>query len=369
MAGETASNGPVMRIRYHGVRGSLPAPLTPLQVRKKMEVAVETIFSSLVEMGNPACRSRLDESPKLRIEYISNLLDSMPLSVVGTYSGNTTCLEVQVKDSPLIVLDMGSGARMLGNELAGRFFSPDKLGFNPLSTTDEFKNQIHVLLTHVHWDHIQGFPFFAPAFFPGVDMKFYGRANSRQTLEETLRGQQQFPNFPVEFIDLPSSHDCKDIRRMAPPTIRIGAATINAVELSHPDGVFAYKIEAGQGADKRIYVLATDTEHRDILDPRLVKLAKDAHILYYDAQYLPGADYAGKFDWGHSTYEWAVKTALAANVQTVVLGHFEPTRDDFGLAALHKDAVAFADAQLALPENKGKFIRVVMGYEGLVQEL
>lgn len=90
--------------------------------------------------------------------------------------------------------------------------------------------------------------------------------------------------------------------------------------------------------------------------------------MYYDAQYLP-AEYPGKYDWGHSTYEWGVRTALAANVKTVLLGHHEPTRDDFGLAELHSRAVEFARALTSSGEHKGKTLNVLMAHEGLVQEI
>lgn len=358
---------PNMRIAYYGVRGSLPAPLTSAQVYRKTNVALETILTD-PKLSEKLKNPKIFEYADIRKAVIDEILNSLPLSIVGTYGGNTTCIEVQVKDTPLIILDVGSGARTLGSDLAVRFCSSAKPGFNPLSFVEDYKNKIHILLTHVHWDHIQGFPFFAPMFFPGVEINIYGRRNSSKTLEEILKGQQQYPNFPIEFDDLPSICTCTDLKRLAPLPLRIGQANITAIELSHPDGVFAYKIGVGENADRKTYVFASDSEHKDIVDPRLVKFAQDADILYCDAQYLP-EEYPTKIDWGHSTYEWAVKTALAANVGTVVLGHHEPSRDDFGLEMLHKNAMMFLETQLTSTANKGKSLKVVMGSEGLVQEL
>ena len=349
----------VMRIAYWGVRGGLPTPLRKEDVRKKMEVLVEDIAGGGLDKV-------LGPDGKPDKGKMANYLDSLPQHIVGTYGGNTTCVEVQVEDSPLIVLDVGSGARLLGTELAKRLFSGK--GFNPLSDKVENKSDVHILLSHLHWDHVQGFPFFVPAFLPGVKISMYGRANSHKSLEETMRGQQEFPNFPVEFSDLPCALSLIELRRIVPPNITIGQATVSAMELSHPDGVFAYRIDARSDASKKTYVFATDTEQRDIVDTRLVKLANGADILYYDSQYLP-EEYGDKLDWGHSTYEWAVKTALAAEIQVVVLGRHEPMREDFGLHSMHVRAQEYAEAQLRLPENSGKRLQVVMAHEGLVQEL
>ena len=171
--------------------------------------------------------------------------------------------------------------------------------------------------------------------------------------------------------DLGCTKEYKELARLGGNTIELGEATkIDYTELTHPDSVFAYSIHKYG----KKFVCATDTEHKDSPDPRLVELAKDADILYYDAQYTP-EEYQGtnklntKFDWGHSTYEWAIKNALAANVDMVVLGHHDPGRDDFGLDELALRAIDYANEQMELPENKGKILSVVMAYEGLELEI
>jgi len=174
---------------------------------------------------------------------------------------------------------------------------------------------------------------------------------------------------------MPCNKYFHELPRLESVTARIGNAMITYQELTHPDSVFAYAIEAGG----KKFVCATDTEHKSIADPRLVKLAKDADILYYDAQYLP-EEYAGgkkglvtgalpKLDWGHSTYQWAVINALEAGVGTVVLGHHDPLRDDSGIEEIVSRAQGFLNVQLLLPQNKWKHLDVVAAYEGLEQEL
>ncbi|MBS3068587.1 MBL fold metallo-hydrolase, partial [Candidatus Micrarchaeota archaeon] len=310
-------------------------------------------------------------------------LESLPPSISGTYGGNTTSVEIQVRDSPLIMIDCGTGARLLGLELMKRLFGPDKR-FNPLATGSTFPpNEVHLFQSHLHWDHIQGFPFFIPGFVPGTKIHIYGRANARVKLQEALAGQQEFPNFPVEFQDMAAAIEFHEMKRFGVPTQQVGSARVTPMELSHPDGVFGYRIDAPYneqtGPSSSVvrhvsYVFATDTEHRDIEDPRLVELAKGAGVLYYDSQYTP-EEYVGprgrptsKIDWGHSTFVWAVRTALVAEVPLVVLGHHEPVRDDFGLEELLARALQFRDEQLRLPENAGKRLDVALAREGMVHE-
>jgi phosphoribosyl 1,2-cyclic phosphodiesterase len=348
------------QIKYWGVRGSVPAPLTKAQVLAKEEALIKRIIDD-------NAMEELKKSP----EKIKDYLQSLPLSLSGTYGGNTTCLELRVEDSPLIVIDMGTGARDLGNYLLGRLFKGEHL--NPLSSDEKTKNELHIFLTHYHWDHLQGFPFFGPAFVglngKRLNIHFYGKKDARKTLSEVLAGQQEYPNFPVVWEDMPCKKEYHELERLVKEEITVGKTKIKYQELTHPDAMFAYRIDV----DGNGFVCATDTEHKNCPDPRLVALAKNAKILYYDGQYTP-EEYEGKVgmpkvDWGHSTYEWGIRNALAANVETVVIGHHEPARDDFGIESVLVRANKFRDEQLALPENKDKKLNVVMAYDGMEQEL
>ncbi|MFH0836863.1 MAG: MBL fold metallo-hydrolase [Candidatus Aenigmatarchaeota archaeon] len=353
---------PTMVVKYWGVRGSIPAPLTTEQIQTK-EIA---LILKIYEDGGMENLFGKEPSPKKIKEYLSEL----PISLSGTYGGDTTSIEVQTKDSPLIVFDAGSGARALGNALLGRIFSGK--GLNPLYSDGEPNREIHLFLSHYHWDHIQGFPFFAPGFMANgnrVDIHFYGKRNATTRLSNVLQFQQQYPHFPVEWQAMPCKKSYTELGRKEPVPISIGKAVVTFGELDHPDRVFGYRVEI----DGKVFVCGTDTEHRDIVDPTIVQLAKNADILYYDAQYLP-EEYSGekgmsRVRWGHSTYEWAVATALAANTKTVVLGHHDPPRDDFELENMLKRAFEYRDKELSFPKNSGKTLNIVIARQGLEQIL
>ncbi len=225
--------------------------------------------------------------------------------------GNTSCVEVRC-GSELIILDGGTGLRLLGNRLAVE---------QPL--------RARLFFSHVHWDHIQGFPFFAPAFVPGNIIELYGATNVTGTLEETLAGQMNFPNFPVRLEHMGAKmtfHDIDDghVLRFADDSVVVHGAMLN-----HPQGVLAYRIEFGGHS----MVYATDTEHYEIPDPKLVELARSADVLIYDSQYTP-EEYAGEADgrskvgWGHSTMLEGVKIAQAAGCKRLILFHHDPDQDD-----------------------------------------
>lgn len=156
-----------LKIKYWGVRGSIPAPITSEEILEKQVLVIK----KLLHDGLDQVFSGKVEEKKIR-EYLQSL--SLPLC--GTYGGDTTCIEIQAKDSPLIIIDAGTGIRRLGKQILGRLFS--KGNVNPLNSTQENTKDLHLFFTHYHWDHIQGFPFFGPAFLPGdmsLNFYFYGK--------------------------------------------------------------------------------------------------------------------------------------------------------------------------------------------------
>lgn len=232
--------------------------------------------------------------------------------------GNTSCVEVQIGER-LIILDGGTGLRLLGQHLLGQ----------PPRTASLF-------FSHVHWDHIQGFPFFAPAFVPGFRFEIHGGKNLSSTLSETLAGQMNFPNFPVTIDQMAATmafHQFDDGQHVDVG----GGVTVRGLMLNHPDGVYGYRIEhAG-----RAVAYCTDTEHRDQPDEHVLELAAGAEMLIYDAQYLP-EEYApqdgspGKRGWGHSTYVEGARLAELSGAKRLVLFHHDPTHDDAAVAAMER---------------------------------
>ena len=229
--------------------------------------------------------------------------------------GNTSCVEVRAGRARL-AFDGGTGLRLFG-----------------LSLLRDMPIEAHVFFSHVHWDHIQGFPFFAPAFVAGNRVHLYGGSDVSRTLEETLSGQMDHPNFPVTLGELAATMTFRDLREGE--TVELddgegGKVRVTTAPGNHPDGVWIFRIEHGG----KSVVYATDTEHTDDVDPRLVALARDVDVLIYDSQYTP-EEYAGaagvggpKKGWGHSTFEAGAKLARACGAKKYVLFHHDPGQSD-----------------------------------------
>lgn len=239
--------------------------------------------------------------------------------------GNTSCVEVRA-GKLLLVFDAGTGLRVLGKTLL-----------------KEMPFTAHLFFSHVHWDHIQGFPFFDPAFVPGNVINLYGGNNVSRTLEETLAGQMDHPSFPVHLTDMGAKMIFHDVLENTPIELDAGDGTkaiITGAHGNHPNGVWAYRVDHGG----KSVMYATDTEHYAVVDPRLAKLAKGTDVLIYDSQYTP-EEYAGtagtggsKVGWGHSTFEEAVKLAKAANAKKLVLYHHDPMQSDAAVAEKERRA-------------------------------
>jgi phosphoribosyl 1,2-cyclic phosphodiesterase len=245
----------------------------------------------------------------------------------------------------VIIFDGGTGLRLLGKKLLGEM---------PITA--------HMFFSHVHWDHIQGFPFFDPAFVAGNMFYLYGGNNVSRTLEETLAGQMENPNFPVHLSAMGAQMSFRDLREgeaVDIPDGSGGTACVTNATGNHPQGVYAFRVQHG----KRSFVYATDTEHYPgRVDEKLAALARDADVLVYDAQYTP-EEYDGsagtggsKRGWGHSTFEEGVKLAKIANVGRLVLFHHDPIQ---------------ADASVREKERRAKalFPNVIAAYEGLTLEV
>lgn len=257
----------------------------------------------------------------------------MPGPRTAQIGGNTTCLEVRAGND-LIIFDAGTGIRGLGNALL-----------------KEMPVQARMFFTHLHWDHIQGFPFFLPAFVRGNRFDLYGVRKLTNTLAETLIGQMNYPNFPVSLDEMGAQIDFHDLQEGE--SVTVGEAVVTNTLLNHPGGVHAYRVDyKGHSA-----VFATDTEHYSCLDPRLVKLAAGADLLIYDAMYTTD-EYRGangglpRLGWGHSTWEEGVKVAREAQVGQLVLFHHDPDHDDETVHAIEAQA-------------KAVFPRCCAAYEGL----
>ena len=248
------------------------------------------------------------------------------------YGGNTACVEVRDSTNGLLVLDAGTGLRELGLAL-------DHGG--PLT--------VDLLLSHLHWDHIQGIPFFRPAYDPKSVLRIHGPAQQR-ALREMLDLGMGDPFFPVDLDGLPVQLEVHDMKSGAQR--RIGPYDVRATRIYHTAPALAYRVEA----DGRSLVYATDTEDpfSGELNP-VIALARGADTLIHDAQFLE-RDF--KRGWGHSTIASAVDVAVAAQVRRLILYHHDPDRTDDAL-----DDIA-VDAQRSAHERRAD-LEVIVAREGL----
>jgi phosphoribosyl 1,2-cyclic phosphodiesterase len=258
-----------------------------------------------------------------------------PGATTAQVGGNTSCVEV-VAGATRIVLDAGTGLRGLGEQL-----------MRTPTAGDTHKTTI--LLSHVHWDHIQGLPFFTPIYVPGFEIDVISGPNGFMPLIEVLRRQMSPPFFPVAFDDLPSRLTAGDARPNT--SFEVGEVTVTMAKLNHPDPVYGFRLDwCGTSV-----VYATDTEHYSCVDPALCKLAQGADVLIYDSQYTP-EEYRGeigpsKVGWGHSTFEAAAELARMAEVSQLVLFHHDPRRHDADVERIEERARALFAPTLAAREG------------------
>jgi len=245
--------------------------------------------------------------------------------------GNTACVEVSVGDT-CIVLDAGSGLRGFGDALMKR----------------GEHHKVQMLLSHVHWDHVMGLPFFTPLYMNGTQIDV-ACGPCGLPLEALLRRQMSSPMFPVEFDSVGADVRCREL--VDGERFRVGQIDVEVARLNHPDPVYAYRLESGG----RSVVYATDTEHGRTVDARLVSLARRADVLIYDAQYTP-EEYTGEVGpdrrgWGHSTYAAGAEVARAAGVQTLALFHHDPKRTDDQVAEIVQRARQLFPSTVAAREG------------------
>ncbi len=232
------------------------------------------------------------------------------------HGGNTPCLELRTSSNDVLVVDGGTGMRLLGGAL------DDEFGGGGAT--------VHVLLSHFHWDHLQGIPYFAPLFDERTEIVFYADVNGDR-IEAALDSQMQAPFFPIgldqtaaqrRFVSLPAGG------------MEIGAARVTPVALTHPQGASGFRID--DGSRSMLYV--SDHEHGDtIVDDAIRDAATGVDLLIYDAQYTP-AEYTTRVGWGHSTWESGVEIASAAGVGRLLLFHHDPAHNDDELAAIEGQA-------------------------------
>lgn len=268
------------------------------------------------------------------------------------YGGNTPCVELRTASGWLVILDAGTGIRELGRDLLGR------------SNGAPIKGDI--FLTHAHWDHIQGIPFFAPIFGQGNHFTIWGSESLEKSFDKVLRDQMSPVVFPVTFEELDATIDFRGLPE-GTPTEGTGYE-VTAFAVQHPGGALGYRFtEPGRRDGGLVYVsdneLAAHQRYGSAADWRsqMVTWAQGAQVLIHDTTYTT-EEYDHHRGWGHSTYADAVGLALDAGVGTLVLYHHEPRRTDDALDR------CVAECQ-ALVKDRGGSLQVVAAAEGLTLTL
>jgi phosphoribosyl 1,2-cyclic phosphodiesterase len=253
---------------------------------------------------------------------------SMPTPGDGTlrYGGNTTCLSVRSASGDRVIIDAGTGVRKLGRVL---------------QTETPKSAEINLFLTHFHWDHIQGLPFFAPLLQGGAPLRFHAGVAPAE-IRARLERQMSDPFFTLDFHSVKA--DCEFLQTGNRP-VHCGALSVEAFPLNHPQCAWGYRIEC----DGAVVIVATDVEHgHPTLDKLLRERAAKADLLIYDSQYTD-TEYASRVGWGHSTAREAAAVAADAGVKRLLLSHHDPEHDDQKMDAIVTEAQSwFAGATAAL---------------------
>ncbi|MDR2048257.1 MAG: MBL fold metallo-hydrolase [Treponema sp.] len=313
-----------MRIHFWGVRGSLPAPQLPSQIQSKISAILERLTPEDIQ------------SPENRERFLADL----PPWLFGTVGGNSPCVTIAVdslKDS--IVFDAGSGLREYGIEAAREKPKIEKY---------------HIFFSHFHWDHLQGLPFFNPAYNPAVTVDFY---SPMENLETALHGQMTSPYFPVHMESMGSK---KSFHLLSGP-VNIGPVEITYKKMNHPGDSYSYKVREGDYS----FIYATDTElsANDFQKTEEnTGFFENADLIVLDSQYTLG-EAIEKYNWGHSAFSLAVDFAANWGIKQLILFHHDPTYDDRKLLNILQSARWYA-------ERMGiKGIEISLAMEGMELEL
>jgi len=278
-----------VRVHFWGVRGSLPAPQLPSQLRSKISAILERLGPE--DIKTPESRERF--------------LGTLPPWLFGTVGGNTPCVTVRSDSTgEVIIFDAGSGLREYGSAAIKE---------------KPCQDHYHIFLSHFHWDHLQGLPFFNPAYNPANTLDFYSPSAN---MESALHGQMTSPYFPVHMESMGSK---KNFHLLDGP-IQLGDIQISYKKMNHPGDSYSYKLTEGG----RQFIYATDTELSANDFQKTEENAgyfQNTDCIVLDSQYTLG-EAIEKYNWGHSAFSMAVDFAATWGIKKLVLYHHDPTYDD-----------------------------------------
>ena len=317
-----------MYVKFWGTRGSIATALPAAAIKQKIRQALEGAAG--LNLADAAVLNRY--------------MERLPFTIWGTAGGNTPCLEIRSGEQ-LLILDAGSGLRLLGLELMQNGFA-------------QGRQRADILITHTHWDHIHGFPFFRPAFVPHNHFTFH---SPFPDLAQRLAQQQQPNYFPVPINYMSASLQFNTLAENR--WYQLGNFKIYPLRLVHPGLTYGYRIEAGSSS----LVWATDSEYKQV-DRASTEdyddFFQNADLLVFDAQYTL-SEVLDKPDWGHSSALMGAEFAYRAGVKRLALAHHDPTSSDEKIWADREQAEAY----LRRRQSDQHHCEVLVAYDGLSLEI
>jgi phosphoribosyl 1,2-cyclic phosphodiesterase len=323
------------KIKLWGVRGSIPAPKKPIEIKQLLEHHFQNFFKQ--GYTNPS-----DIAP-----YFSTL----QTHDIGGYGGNTSCAEV-FTDSTSLIIDGGSGLRMKGFEL---MLGPCGLG----------RGEVHILFTHFHWDHLIGLPFFVPFFIPGNKIHLYA---VQPELEHIIRTVFSKPYFPVPFDQLPSDIH---FHQLEPRKTKVFSdIEVTPYQLDHPDPCWGFKL----ANDNKNISYCVDTECIRVTREELgedLPLYQNIDLMVFDAQYTI-QEATEKINWGHASASFGLDLAVRENIKRILFVHHDPSASDTAIHNAHLQAEGYYKALVDYHKKSGETFYPVQwtyGVEGQVEEV
>jgi phosphoribosyl 1,2-cyclic phosphodiesterase len=318
-----------VRVRFWGTRGSIPVALTSADIRDKVAQALfRAEGRRFASVG----------------EAYAFAVEELDFSLSHTFGGHSPCVELEIGTDEYFVCDMGSGARPFGAHVLARQSGRPA--------------RINVFMSHVHWDHIMGFPFFGPAYVPGTQIRIHG---CHGVVEHAFRLQQAPPCFPVEFTQLAA--DIEFVTLAPGRTHEISGVRVTPAPQMHSGDSFGYRFEVG---DKTV-VYTTDSEHKlenRAQTERFVRFFHQADLVVFDAMYSLADAISVKADWGHSSNIIGVELCQMARAKHLVLFHHEPAYDDDAIEGILRETRRFEELTRGT-----QALQVSAAYDGLEVEV
>jgi len=317
-----------MQVTFWGTRGSLPTPLNGKAVRRKL-------VNALVKGAGKGL-----DTPEKAEAFCQNELSFAESS---TFGGNSSCVQVDTGGPDYLICDLGSGVRELSLAALGKHGPAKPQVYN-------------VLMSHVHWDHIMGFPFFVPAFIPGNTIRIH---SCHAKVEQAIRGQNHEPCFPVEFAALAAKIEF--IALEPGKQYEIAGATVTGMLQLHGNDSYGYRIEK----DGKTVIYTTDAEHKpENADDmhRAADFFRGADLVVFDSMYSLADSISVKEDWGHSSNVLGVELCHMAGAKQLALFHHEPVYDDERIQGILAETIRFEE--ITRPGDVP--LKICTAYDGLV---